>query len=401
VSGDLDAAVAAGGVVELTQALVRTRTVNPPGDEGLASELLVAAMRGSGLAATVVSNPETGRPNVVGHFATGVPGPHLVFNAHVDVVPPGNGWTHDPYGAEIVDGVMYGRGAADTKGGLAAIIVGIGALVRTGGVRCGRISVAVVADEEERQTGTNLLRQTGLSADLVVVAEPTSLVPTIAHKGGVLFSVLFTGVASHGSRPHLGINAIEHAARFISRVSEHAEKLSDRQHALLGSPTLTVSEIDGGFAAFAVPDRCRLTIDRRLIPGESAESARAELETIIAVLRDELPEVTAVITTTFAGPPMDTSEADPLVTICRRSVESVVGHDPGTRASGGGTDAGLYSTYDRIPAVVLGPGDVRSAHTADEHVLLAELEDAALVFARIARQAMDGETLQPRLDRTV
>jgi acetylornithine deacetylase/succinyl-diaminopimelate desuccinylase len=98
---------------------------------------------------------------------------------------------------------------------------------------------------------------------------------------------------------------------------------------------------------------------------------------------------------------MDTSEADPLVTICRRSVESVVGHDPGTRASGGGTDAGLYSTYDRIPAVVLGPGDVRSAHTADEHVLLAELEDAALVFARIARQAMDGETLQPRLDRTV
>lgn len=401
MSGELDAAVAAGGVVELTQALVRTRTVNPPGDEGLASELLVAAMRGSGLAATIDNNPETGRPNVVGHFDTGVPGPHLVFNAHVDVVPPGSGWTHDPYGAEIVDGVMYGRGAADTKGGLAAIIVGIGALVRTGGVRCGRLSVAVVADEEERQTGTNLLRETGLPADLVVVAEPTSLVPTIAHKGGALFSVLFTGVASHGSRPHQGINAIEHAARFISRVSEHAKKLSRRQHALLGSPTLTVSEIDGGFAAFAVPDRCRLTIDRRLIPGESAESARAELETIIAVLRDEHPEVKAVITTTFAGPPMDTSESDPLITICRRCVESVVGRDPGTRASAGGTDAGLYSTYDRIPAVVLGPGDVSLAHAADEHVLVTELEDAALVFARIAGQALDGESLQPRLDRTV
>jgi succinyl-diaminopimelate desuccinylase len=400
VNEDLDVAVAAGGVVELTQTLVRTRTVNPPGDEGLASELLVAAMRGAGLATTVDNNPETGRPNVVGHFDTGVPGPHLVFNAHVDVVPPGNGWTHDPYGAEIVDGVMYGRGAADTKGGLAAIIVGIGALVRTKGVRCGRISVAAVADEEERQTGTNRLRETGPPADLVVVAEPTSLVPTIAHKGGALFSVLFTGVASHGSRPHLGINAIEHAARFISQVSEHAKTLSSRQHTLLGSPTLTVSEIDGGFAAFAVPDRCRVTIDRRLIPGESAESARAELDTIISVLQDELPEVRAVITTTFTGPPMDTIESHPLITICRRSVESVVGHDPGTRASGGGTDAGMYSTFDRIPAVVLGPGDVNFAHAADEHVRLAELENAALVFARIARQALDGETLQPRLDRT-
>jgi acetylornithine deacetylase/succinyl-diaminopimelate desuccinylase family protein len=400
VNEDLDVAVAAGGVVELTQTLVRTRTVNPPGDEGLASELLVEALRGAGLAATVDNNPETGRPNVVGHFDTGVPGPHLVFNAHVDVVPPGSGWTHDPYGAEIVDGVMYGRGAADTKGGLAAIIVGIGALVRTGEVRCGRISVAAVADEEERQTGTNRLRETGLPADLVVVAEPTSLVPTIAHKGGALFSVLFTGVASHGSRPHLGINAIEHAARFISRVSEHAKTLSSRQHALLGSPTLTVSEIDGGFAAFAVPDRCRVTIDRRLIPGESAESARAELDTIITVLHDELPEVRAVIKTMFAGPPMDTSESHPLITICRRSVESVVGHDPGTRASGGGTDAGIYSTFDRIPAVVLGPGDVNFAHAADEHIPLAELENAALVFARIAKQALDGETLQPRLDLT-
>lgn len=399
MSEDLDVAVAAGGVVELTQTLVRTRTVNPPGDEGLASELLVEAMRGTGFATTVDNNPETGRPNVVGHFDTGAPGPHLVFNAHIDVVPPGSGWTHDPYGAEIVDGVLYGRGAADTKGGLAAIIVGIGALVRTGGAHCGRISVAAVADEEERQTGTNHLRKMGLPADLVVVAEPTSLVPTIAHKGGALFSVLFTGVAAHGSRPHLGINAIEHAARFISRVSEHAKTLSGRQHALLGSPTLTVSEIDGGFAAFAVPDRCRVTIDRRLIPGESAESARAELEKIIAVLRAEIPEVRAVITTMFAGPPMDTSESHPLITICRRSVESVVGHDPGTRAAGGGTDAGLYSTFDRIPAVVLGPGDANLAHTADEHVRLAELENAALVFARIARQALDGGTLQPRLDR--
>jgi len=398
VSGDLDAAVAAGGVVGLAQALVRTPTVNPPGDEGLASELLAVAMRDRGLATTVDNNPDTGRPNVVGHFDTGVPGPHLVFNAHVDVVPPGSGWTHDPYGAEIADGMMYGRGAADAKGGLAAIIVGIGALVHTGGVHCGRVSVAAVADEEDRQTGTNRLRETGRPADLVVVAEPTSLVPTIAHKGGALFSVLFTGLASHGSRPHLGVNAIEHAARFISRVSEHEKTLSGSQHVLLGSPTLTVSEIDGGFAAFAVPDRCSVTIDRRLIPGESAESARAELETIIAALKDELPEVSGVITTMFAGPPMDTIESHPLVTVCRRSVESVVGHDPGTRASSGGTDAGLYSTYDRIPAVVLGPGDVNLAHTADEHIRLTELENAARTFACIARQALDGETLQPRLD---
>jgi succinyl-diaminopimelate desuccinylase len=395
-----DVQVATTGVIELTQTLVRIPTVNPPGDEALATQVLMAAMHDAGLVAVVDVDPDTGRPNVLGHFDTGVPGPHLVFNSHIDVVPPGDGWTHDPYGADIADGLLYGRGSADTKGGVAATIVGVGAALKAGAVRRGSLTVAIVADEEERQTGTKWLRTNGTAADLVVVAEPTSLVPTIAHKGGALFAVCFTGVASHGSRPHLGVNAVEHAARFVSRVSDYATTLAATQHPLLGPPTLNISKIDGGFAAFAVPDRCVVTIDRRLLPGETARSAGSELEQILAEMVEEIPQLDATVTTLFDGPPLDTSPNHPLVAITRRSIEAVRGRDPGTRVSGGGTDAGLYSTYDKIPAVVLGPGDVSLAHAADEYVPVAELIDAALVFAQIARMALDDEPVQLKIGKT-
>jgi acetylornithine deacetylase/succinyl-diaminopimelate desuccinylase len=193
---------------------------------------------------------------------------------------------------------------------------------------------------------------------------------------------------------------VEHAARFVSRVTDYAVTLANTHHVLLGPPTLNVSKIDGGFAAFAVPDRCVVTIDRRLLPGETARSAGSELEEILAEMADEIPRLDATVTTLFDGPPLDTSPDHPLVAICRRSVKAVRGRDPGTRVSGGGSDAGLYSTYDKIPAVVLGPGDVSLAHAADENVPLAELTDAALVFARMAWMALDDEPLQIEIGKT-
>src|SRR5262249_7591111 len=157
-----------------------------------------------------------GRPNVVARLEGSPAGPHLLFDGHLDVVPAGNGWSQDPYTATVRDGRLIGRGAADMKGGIAAMVAAAEAVRQAGMPLRGTLTLAMVADEEEGGAGTRALLDDGLEATWAIVPEPTELRPVVAHKGSANLHIRLRGVPAHASTPEQGVNAIEQAMRVLA-----------------------------------------------------------------------------------------------------------------------------------------------------------------------------------------
>jgi acetylornithine deacetylase len=305
----------------------------------------------------------------------------LLLEAHQDTVPTDN-MTIDPFAARIEGGRLYGRGACDIKGGMAAMLAAFARLVREKPRGAAGVVMACSVDEEHTSLGVERLVQGGLLADLAVVAEPTRLDIVHAHKGLVRWQIITAGRSCHSSAPEQGENAIYRMGRLLTAVEKYAERLrTARADPLLGPATLSVGRIDGGTSVNTVPDRCRIEIDRRLLPGETPAGAPADLD---AFLRRELGadfpfESTApALSRTALGP----QGSEELVARLGRAIDAVRG---GHRvcAVPYGTDASTIADAG-IPAVVFGPGDIARAHTCDEWVPLDEVEQAAEILFRLA-----------------
>ena len=228
-----------------------------------------------------------GRPNVIARWKVGR-GPHLLLTGHLDTVPIGENWTRDPFGAEVDGGRLYGRGACDMKGGLAAILGAIVDLRDRGQEPAGDVTLAAVVGEEENSAGTRALVARGIQADCAVLAEPTAMQLVVGNRGLLNFRVLVKGASAHASSPELGHNAITAAARIVLELESVGEELAGRPHPVFGPPRLTVGTIHGGTRPYVVPDRCEIEVDRRLNPGETAEQVVGEVEAAIARTRQRL-----------------------------------------------------------------------------------------------------------------
>jgi acetylornithine deacetylase/succinyl-diaminopimelate desuccinylase-like protein len=310
----------------------------------------------------------------------------LVLEVHQDTVPT-DGMTIDPFGARIEHGRLYGRGACDVKGGMAAMLTAFARVVRERPAGAARVVMACTVDEEFTFLGVQRLAKTNLRGDCTgpleaIVAEPTGLDVVHAHKGTVRWDLITTGRSCHSSRPELGVNAIYHMALLLPHIERFAEELrAGRVDPLLGPATLSVGRIEGGVSVNTVPDRCRIEIDRRLLPGEEGDVAAGDL---LTYLRRHVGDGVAFSfgDPWLSAPPLDPAGSKELVARLLRAIEPVAG----TRrvmAVPYGTDAGPLSQHG-VPCVVFGPGDIARAHTCDEWVPLDEVAAAAEILYGLA-----------------
>lgn len=375
-----------GDAVALTRELVRIDSRNPllvPGapGEGEVARFLAQVLAEWGMDVTL-AEAAPGRPNVIAtrRGTGGARARSLMFNGHLDVVDT-QGMTHPPFEAFERAGRIYGRGASDMKGGVAAMCA---AAARIGGALSGDLIVAAVVDEEWQSAGTAALLESGIRADAAIVTEPTGLRIMPAHKGFVWVEILVHGRAAHGSRWDIGVDAIRHAGLLLAELDRvDAEVLPRRTHPLLGRPSLHASLIEGGTGLSTYPDRCALRIERRTVPGESRAEIRREVEDACARVRERHPAFRADVELLFSQPPSDVAESAEIV---RALSDLVSEHRLPISPIGmsAWTDAALLNEAG-IPAICFGPGDMGLAHAAEEYIVSRQIDSAAEILATLAR----------------
>ena len=270
------------------------------------------------------------------------------------------------------------------KGPIAAALAAAAAIRRAGIGLDGTLTFHLAADEELTGThGTRVLWERGLlDQDACIVGEPSELQLGLAERGGAWITATAHGRAAHGSRPHLGVNAITSMAHVLPRLPE---ALPDLEHPLAGRPTVNAALIQGGSAPNVVPETCRVDIDRRLIPGETDPAAvLAPFERLAAEVRTEHPEVDVTFEIREWTDAAEAPRGSAIAELARRAVAIERGSPPDDVGFTGITDARFYINGASIPTVILGPGSLSVAHTTDEWVELGELVTAARIYARIA-----------------
>jgi len=366
-------------LVDLTKALVRLDTINPPGQEAEAAELVAGRLEAAGLE---VERYElgAGRPSLVARLEGGGDRPPLCMTGHLDTVPLGRAeWSRDPFAGETDGDRLYGRGTTDMKGGLAAIVVAAERLAGLGR-GAGGLELVLCAGEETGCEGA--LHVAGLDGALgragaVLVAEPTLNYPCVAHKGVVWMTARTSGRSSHGSMPELGDNAVYKLARAIGRLEGF--RFDHPTDDLLGDPTLSVGTIEGGVKVNVVPDFACATVDVRTVPGLDDDG-------VLTALRAETGDEVE-LEPWVALPPVVTDPAEGWVAEVFDLMEPLVGERPEPRGLAYFTDASaLTPAYGGVPTIVCGPGDPGQAHQTDEHCSLELLEVAAEGFFEIGRR---------------
>jgi acetylornithine deacetylase len=363
--------------------LVAIESVNPDLVATGSGESTIAAFVSGWLAAAglavQVAEPVPGRASVIGVLAGSGGGSSLMLNAHMDTV--GAGGMKDPFVPVVRDGRVYGRGAYDMKGSLAAIMIAAREAKKM--KLRGEVIIAAVADEEVASVGTAAVLKR-IEADAAIVTEPTEMRLCLAHKGFAWLEVETRGVAAHGSRPDLGVDAVAHMGRILTGVRELDQRLrASPGHLLLGTGTVHASLIEGGQELSTYPARCAVKLERRTVPGEDGTSSLHEIEELIAKARTDDPELDASVRLLMERPPSQLG-ADSFVTeAVERAATGVLGREPEVIGVAYWMDMALSNAVG-IPTVAFGPSG-EGAHADVEWVDLASLEACVQVYLRTAQ----------------
>jgi acetylornithine deacetylase/succinyl-diaminopimelate desuccinylase family protein len=370
--------------LELLRELIRIPSENPPGHELEKARYLQEFFARNGLEAKL-EEVEPGRPNVIAEFGAGS-GPLLVLCGHIDTVPAGEGWTFDPFGAEIADGRVYGRGACDMLAGVASMCAAALAVKRSGVALGGRIAIHAVIDEEVDALGSQKAAQ-GVDADWVIVTESSAGRVETYTKGQLNVEIAFRGKAAHSSTPELGRNAIHDAAAFAMLVEAENERVADEQYPGVGPATYAVTIIDGGTNGSIIPAGCKLTLDRRLLPTETIEDAEADVRRLLDELREQRSGLDAEMRPTLVFPPLPPSVDGEVAGAIKAARQTLYGVDTEFSGATGVTDASWYGARG-MEAVVYGPGSCSTAHQPDEFIAIDEVHETTRVLALAATRLL-------------
>jgi acetylornithine deacetylase/succinyl-diaminopimelate desuccinylase-like protein len=384
--------------VALLAELVRTPTDNPPGDLAAAAERIAGLLEGLGLAVERHPVPAERAAAVGMRSATNLvvrrrfgPGPVIALNAHGDVVPPGHGWTTDPYGAEIREGWMYGRGVAVSKSDIATYgfaLLALDRLAAEGARLAGMVELHVTFDEEAGgEIGPGLLLAEGVSRPDLALCAGFSYAVVTAHDGCLHLEVEVRGRSAHAARPETGVDALEAATHLLATLYAFRRGLAGRISATpgIGHAQLTVGLIEGGINTNVVPDRIAFRLDRRMIPEEAPEAVEAELRALLEGAARAFPAVRLEVRRILlARPLVPLPGHERLVDALARHAGRILGEP--VRAAGVPlyTDARHYAEAG-IPVVLFGAGprtlEEANAHRADERLALADLRRATEIVA--------------------
>jgi acetylornithine deacetylase len=367
--------------------LVRTRSINPafadgdPSDERAIAARLGAMMQSLGMETTEYE-PEPGRVSVVGRLRGSGGGRSLLLYGHIDTV--GIAGMPEPFSAAIRDGKLYGRGSYDMKCGVAACLAAVKALRDAGTPLRGDVLIAGVADEEVASIGmADVLRH--VTADAAIVTEPTELRVCLAHRGFIWIEVETSGVAAHGSRFDLGVDANMRMGRFLARLDTLEQELRARTpHPLVGPPSLHAAVLRGGTGISTYANHCRLEIERRTVPGETEEQVLAEIRAITDALASEDPTFRATVRPMLTRSSFEVNRDAPIVTAVLGAAEGVLGTKPNVIGEPYWMDAALLSSAG-IDTVVVGPAGA-GAHALEEWVDLESIHQVAAILAKAATE---------------
>lgn len=341
-------------VVALTQALVRIDSSNT--DSGGPGESQLAAFVQAWLAHRSIEThriePIAGRPSIVGVVRGKGGGKSLMLNGHMDTVTLA-GYDGDALSADIEDGKMYGRGTADMKSGLAAQMVALANAAKLPNLK-GDVILAAVADEEASSIGTTALLEAGWRADAAIVAEPTEMALVTAHKGIATFEVDVFGKAAHGSRPDLGVDAICKAGYLLVELDRFGRELAKRDGKEAGPPNVHCGVIRGGEETNSYPAKCTVSIERRTVAGETAESTEGELRVILERLTRCIKDFRCEMRCTLYQAPYFIEKEHEFVRLVKGHAEKVTGHEAVVKGETYWTDMALLGEKG-IPGVIWGP----------------------------------------------
>ena len=386
--------------VRFLQALVRVPTDTPPGSNAPHADKAAELLGALGLAvekhpvpaAAVQAQGMQSITNLIVRQRFGAGGPVVALNAHGDVVPPGEGWTHDPYGAEIVEGRLYGRASAVSKSDFATYTFALEALrgLQAAGIPLtGAVELHFTYDEEfGGELGPGWLLAQKLTKPDYLIAAGFSYQVVTAHNGCLQMEVTLHGLASHAAYPQTGVDALQAAAKLLAALYAHNDVLRTRRSAVEGitHPYLNVGRIEGGTNTNVVPGKVVLKLDRRMIPEEDAAAVEAEVRALIEQTVAACPGIRLEIKRLLLAHSLKPQQGNaPLVAAIQRHGQAVFGEPIPVSGTPLYTDVRLYGAAG-VPAVIYGAGPrtvlESNAKRADEHLVLEDLRRATKVVAR-------------------
>lgn len=371
-------------IIELLQKMIILKTVNPPGDEKPLAALLADEMNSFGMEASVEDLAEN-RANVTGRLRGTGEKKSLLFNGHLDTVPPGDiKWEYGPYSGEMVDDKIFGRGSADMKSGLAAMIIAAKAIKKSNIELKGDLIISGTAGEETDSIGAvEFLKSGGLKdVGAIVIGEPSSCGINVSEKGAFWLKITTYGKTAHGAFPDRGINAIIHMNMLIAELVKY--EFTYKENKLLGYPTMNISTIKGGVKTNVVPDICEATIDIRTVPGMKHEDILNDIISIIDRLKENTKGFNAAIEILNDRASVETQCDDPFVVLAQNIIKEELNKTEEPKGVNFYTDASVFLPATNLPAIFYGPGDADMAHQPNEYVQAKRLLEAAKFYTAIA-----------------
>lgn len=371
---------------ELCSRLVQARSDNPPGLEAETAPIVADWCSNLGGEVTL-TEPIRGRPNVVARFPGTGAASSLAFSGHMDVVPVKPAeyarWKHEPYSGWISRGELWGRGSVDMKGGLASAMAAIAALRRLEIELPGDLWLLASVDEELEMTGIKAMIESGAVDDIdaAIVCEPTNLRMNCVSKGRTWATVRVLGEAAHAGFKDGGTNAITNALQLAARLEKTTPKHLTHEYA--GDSWWTITEIEGGLGPAIVPDLCELTLDVRLVPGQTCDTVWDEVRQVIDRLASEFPDFRCEVQVIERREPWEIEPGSHVASAMSTGLAKATSNEPEFDAFPGTTDASFLVPAG-IPCVICGPGDLARAHRENERISLAQLSDAARSYTQAA-----------------
>lgn len=363
--------------ISLTQTLVGMNTVNPPGREREAVQVVGAMLEEAGFTTTYFEFADR-RTSLVARCGDQEKGKPICVTGHIDTVPLGAiEWSVDPFSGDIVEDKLFGRGSSDMKAGVAAFVTAAIELASDLKDSAGVLLVITAGEETGCDGARHLAGVDGALTDVgaIVVGEPTANYPLVGHKGALWLDITTRGVTAHGSMPEQGVNAIYRGARLVTKLESY--RLDAASHEILGAPTINVGTVEGGMNVNSVPDVMHIGVDLRTVPGMNHKALQDELSQFLAPEMDQMSPIVDL-------PPVWTDLNDRWVQqvfdVCARHL----GCEPGIRGVNYFTDACILKPVcGGVPVIILGPGQPELAHQTDEYCFVYRIEQAVELYTDI------------------
>jgi succinyl-diaminopimelate desuccinylase len=372
-------------LVEVLSSLVATPSVNPGIYEAEMAARVMKWLEPTGAQVELVESLP-GRPSVGAILEGSGGGPRLVLNGHMDTVPIDDEslWNVDPFAAVVKDGYLWGRGACDMKAGLTVQIAVANYLAKHRPQLAGSLVLHFAMGEECAEPGTLSLLQAGFTGDYGITTEPTELKVATAERGLVFYKIRVKGRSIHASRSHLGVNPVTRLGPILDVLRAYDEDIKKRHHPLLGSGICTPTVVRGGIKENAVADFCDLSMDRRLIPGETAEGELEDIRVRLATIKERDPDFDFELTLSSYFAPAEIDPDSSFAVQVLDTVEEVTGTRTEIYGTPFGSDVRNLVNDAGIEAVTFGAGNVAECHCPNERLSLEQLRNAALVTAKVA-----------------